>query len=272
MKRLLVIVVATLLALVGFTYFSQSKAGENDTNAANGADMMNIPLTKRQVQTAGIGFGKAEYRDIDATLTANGQIILRAKDKGNVASLMDGIVRSIYVTDGQYVRKGQTVAMVENTDVVSLQREYYSASKDCEFARLDMQRQQTLNNGGAGIKRNLQEAERQYHIALAKMQGIAQQLAQMGISTASALRGRFITTFPVRVADVAERTDDWDTAGRGYKGLWRRPRHADKYRFTSLPVPFMCFSERLYNLFANFAENLVRCQLYKYKETNNELD
>lgn len=198
MKRFLIIVVATLLALVGFTYFSQSKAGENDTNAANEADMMNIPLTKRQVQTAGIGFGKAEYRDIDATLTANGQIILRAKDKGNVASLMGGIVRSIYVTDGQYVRKGQTVAMVENTDVVSLQREYYSASKDCEFARLDMQRQQTLNNSGAGIKRNLQEAERQYHIALAKMQGIAQQLAQMGISTASASRGRFITTFPVK--------------------------------------------------------------------------
>lgn len=199
MKRLLIIVAATVLALVGFTYMSQSKAGESSSNeAADETDFFNIPLTERQVKTAGLSFGHAEDRDIDATLTANGQIILRAKDKGNVASLMGGIVKSIYVTDGQYVRKGQTVAMVENTDVVSLQREYYSASKDCEFARLDMQRQQTLDKSGAGIKRNLQEAEKEYNIARAKMQGIAQQLAQMGVTTASASRGRFITTFPVK--------------------------------------------------------------------------
>lgn len=199
MKRLLIIVAATVLALVGFTYMSQSKAGESSSNeAADETDYLNIPLTERQVKTAGLSFGQAEDRDIDATLIVNGQIILRAKDKGNVASLMGGIVKSIYVTDGQYVRKGQTVAMVENTDVVSLQREYYSASKDCEFARLDMQRQQTLDKSGAGIKRNLQEAEKEYNIARAKMQGIAQQLAQMGVTTASASRGRFITTFPVK--------------------------------------------------------------------------
>lgn len=199
MKRILIVVLATALALVGFTYLSQGKATESTSdNAGEEADIMNIPLTARQVNTAGISFGRAENRDIDATLTVNGQIILRAKDKGNVASLMGGIVKSIYVTDGQYVRKGQTVAMIENTDVVFLQREYYSASKDCEFARLDMQRQQMLNNSGAGIRRNLQEAEKEYHIAMSKMQGIAQQLAQMGISTASASRGRFITTFPVK--------------------------------------------------------------------------
>ncbi len=199
MKRLLIIVAATVLALVGFTYLSQSKATESSSSkTSDETDYFNIPLTARQVKTAGLSFGQAEYRDIDATLSANGQIILRAKDKGNVASLMGGIVKAIYVSDGQYVSKGQTVAMVENTDVVSLQREYYSASKDCEFARLNMQRQQTLDKSGAGIKRNLQEAEKEYHIAQAKMQGIAQQLAQMGISTASASRGRFITTFPVK--------------------------------------------------------------------------
>lgn len=198
-KRILIIVAATVLALVGFTYLSQSKAYNTDASEEeDDVDMMDIPLTERQVKMAGIGFGQAEDRNISATLTANGQIILRAKDKGNVASLMGGIVKSIYVTDGQYVKKGQTMAMIENTDIVSLQREYYSASKECEFAHLDMQRQQTLDNSGAGIKRNLQEAEKEYRIAQAKMQGIAQQLAQMGISTTSALKGQFITAFPVK--------------------------------------------------------------------------
>lgn len=199
MKRILFIAAATVLALVGFTYYSQSRASEDDAaEAESEADLKDIPLTVTQVKTAGLAFGKAESRTISSTLTANGQVVLRAKDKAGVASLMGGIVKHVYVTDGQHVTKGQTVATVENTDVVSLQREYYSASKDCEFARLDMQRQRQLSASGAGISRNLQQAERNYNIARAKMQGIAQQLAQMGISTDGAARGHFATSFPLK--------------------------------------------------------------------------
>lgn len=199
MKRILFIAAATVLALIGFTYYSQSRASENDAQESEEeANLQDIPLTATQVRTAGLAFGKAENRTVNATLAANGQIVLRAKDKAGVASLMGGIVKRILVTDGQHVAKGQTVATVENTDVVSLQREYYSASKDCEFARLDMQRQQKLKASGAGISRNLQQAERDYNIARAKMQGIAQQLAQMGISTKAASQGHFITSFPVK--------------------------------------------------------------------------
>lgn len=197
MKRFFIIAAATVLALVGFSCFSQGKDAAGEEEEA-GTDFQNIPLTARQVKTAGIGFGKAKERDIDETLSVNGHIVLRAKDKGNVASLMGGVVKSIFVTDGQHVRKGQTVAMIENTEIVSLQREYYSTSKDCEFARLDMRRQQMLNGNGAGIKRNLQEAEKEYSIAKAKLQGIAQQLAQLGIPATGASKGRFVTTFPVK--------------------------------------------------------------------------
>lgn len=197
-KKVFIIVLVTVIAFVGFTYLSQSKASETAESASEETDFLNIPLSARQVKTAGLSFGQAEDRDIDTRLTANGQLILRAKDKANVSSLLGGIVKSIYVTDGQYVKKGQTVATIENTDVVSLQREYYSASKECEFARLDMRRQQNLDKSGAGIKRTLQETEKEYNIAKTKMQGIAQQLAQIGISTAGAAKGRFITTFPVK--------------------------------------------------------------------------
>lgn len=197
MKRILIVVAVTVLALIGFSFVSKSNANET-VETDTKTDYLNIPLSQSQVKTAGISFGVPENRNIDTTLTANGQIVLRAKDKANVASLMGGIVKHIYVTDGQTVKKGQVVATIENTDVVSLQREYYSASKDCEFARLDMQRQKTLDKSGAGIKRNLEQANKEYHIAQARMQGIAQQLAQMGISTTSAAHGKFITSFPVK--------------------------------------------------------------------------
>lgn len=197
MKRIIFIAVATVLALAGFSFFSKSQASES-TETEENTDYSNIPLTARQVKTAGIVLGHAEDRDIDAMLNVNGQIVLRAKDKGSVASLMGGIVKHIFVTEGQHVSKGQTVAMIENTDVVSLQRELYSASKECEFVRRDMLRQQQLDKNGAGIERNLEQARKEYNISKAKMQSIAQQLSQMGVGTASALQGHFQTSFPVK--------------------------------------------------------------------------
>ncbi len=196
MKRIIIIAVATALAIVGFTYMSRSQATESP-EAEEQVDFSNIPLTSRQVKTAGIVLGQAENRTIADMLSANGQIVLRAKDKASVASLMGGVVKSILVAEGQQVGKGQTVAMVENTDVVSLQRELYSAAKECEFAHLDFLRQQKLSQTGAGISRNLEQARKEYSVLKAQVQGLEQQLRQMGINPSGALAGKFQTSFPV---------------------------------------------------------------------------
>ena len=198
MKRILIIVAATVLALVGFTYFTQSKANASETEEAEDVDLLNIPLSQQQFKTAGIQLGEAETRGLDATLHANGQLVLRSQDKGNVASLMGGVVKSILVKEGQQVSKGQVVATVENTDVVSLEREYYSASRECEFARQEMERQRNLNKNGAGVKKNLQQTIKEYRVAQANLTGIARQLQQMGISPYAVGKGKFTTVFPLK--------------------------------------------------------------------------
>ena len=93
-------------------------------------------MTAKQVSTVDLKMGEAVEREMDATIEAKGSLVLRAQAMGDVASLMGGIVKSIFVKEGQLVHRGQVVATVENTDVVSLQREYYSAAKECELARI----------------------------------------------------------------------------------------------------------------------------------------
>ena len=195
MKRILVVAVAAILAWCGFTLFS-NYAGAEAHAAERGheheheeVDFDNIPLSQKQVDAVDLKMGEAVDRVMDATIAANGQLVLRAQNKGDVASLMGGVVKAIYVKEGQNVKRGQVVALVENTDVVSLQREYYSASKECELALADLERQKLLNRTGAGVKKNAQQAAKVYHVANANLIGIGKQLAQMGISTAAVVRG-----------------------------------------------------------------------------------
>lgn len=208
-KRIFFVVGCTIVAIAAFTLWQTHHGGEththdettehNEEGAEHGdEEYSNIPLTQQQVDAVSMKLGMAERRELDATLTANGTLVLRPQSIGEVSSLMGGVVRSLLVKDGQVVKCGQVVATVENTDVVSLQREYYSAYKECEAARQELDRQQLLRNSGAGVGKNVQTAQKDYLTARANMTGIGRQLQQMGINVNAVARGQFTTVFPLR--------------------------------------------------------------------------
>lgn len=198
-KRFILVAALTVITFVGFSFLSQSKAETSESeNQEEEIDFQNIPLSEKQVKAVDLKMGEAQEREMDAMLHVNGSLVLRAQDMGNVSSLMGGIVKNVYVKEGQMVSRGQVVATIENTDVVTLQREYYTAYKESEMARLELARQKTLASAGAGIKKTLQMSEKNYKVAQANLLGTGRQLQQMGISTKEVAKGKFTTVFPLR--------------------------------------------------------------------------
>lgn len=198
-KRFILVAALTVITFVGFSFLSQSKAETSESeNQEEEIDFQNIPLSEKQVKAVDLKMGEAQEREMDAMLHVNGSLVLRAQDMGNVSSLMGGIVKNVYVKEGQMVSRGQVVATIENTDIVTLQREYYTAYKESEMARLELDRQKTLASAGAGIKKTLQMSEKNYKVAQANLLGTGRQLQQMGISTKEVAKGKFTTVFPLR--------------------------------------------------------------------------
>ena len=198
-KRFILVAALTVITFVGFSFLSQSKAETSESeNQEEEIDFQNIPLSEKQAKAVDLKMGEAQEREMDAMLHVNGSLVLRAQDMGNVSSLMGGIVKNVYVKEGQMVSRGQVVATIENTDVVTLQREYYTAYKESEMARLELDRQKTLASAGAGIKKTLQMSEKNYKVAKANLLGTGRQLQQMGISTKQVAKGKFTTVFPLR--------------------------------------------------------------------------
>lgn len=198
-KRFILVAALTVITFVGFSFLSQSKAETSESeNQEEEIDFQIIPLSEKQVKAVDLKMGEAQEREMDAMLHVNGSLVLRAQDMGNVSSLMGGIVKNVYVKEGQMVSRGQVVATIENTDVVTLQREYYTAYKESEMARLELDRQKTLASAGAGIKKTLQMSEKNYKVAQANLLGTGRQLQQMGISTKEVAKGKFTTVFPLR--------------------------------------------------------------------------
>lgn len=116
MKRVILIVAVTAIAWAGFAFFAKqtgSEAHAHEEHEHEEVDFDHIPLTAKQVSTVDLKMGEAVEREMDATIEAKGSLVLRAQAMGDVASLMGGIVKSIFVKEGQLVHRGQVVATVE---------------------------------------------------------------------------------------------------------------------------------------------------------------
>ena len=218
-KRFILVAALTVITFVGFSFLSQSKAETSESeNQEEEIDFQNIPLSEKQVKAVDLKMGEAQEREMDAMLHVNGSLVLRAQDMGNVSSLMGGIVKNVYVKEGQMVSRGQVVATIENTDVVTLQREYYTAYKESEMARLELDRQKTLASAGAGIKKTLQMSEKNYKVAQANLLVTGRQLQQMGISTKEVAKGKFTTVFPLR-APISGTVSDMQASPGSYADM-----------------------------------------------------
>ncbi len=193
MKRIVYPVVAMSLLLVSCK--SEVKPAEE---AENTEEENIVELTDQQVSTIGIKTGRIETRQLAGTISASGTLRLSPQDRADVTSLVAGAAKQILVKEGQVVRQGQTLALVENTEIVALQKDYLIASRQLSLAQQALQRQKDIHAQGAGVEKNLLQAQADADMASVTEKGLRLQLDQLGIDSRQVAQGKFTNTAPVR--------------------------------------------------------------------------
>lgn len=158
-------------------------------------------LTQEQIKAVGIILGNVEQKNLTATIKANGALRVPNKKKANATSLYGGVIKSLNVQLGDYVRKGQVIATIENPQFIQLQEEYLTMDSRITLAQQEMQRQKELNQGSAGALKNLQAATADLTTVQARKASLQKQIQLMGINPASVstenLRSALVVTSPI---------------------------------------------------------------------------
>jgi len=97
--------------------------------------------------------------------------------------MIPGRIRKIYVKEGSFVKAGQTLAMIENPQLIDVQVEYINAKNEYEFSKREYERQLKLNNDNIGSKKTLNELESAYKKALADYKTLEEKLRSYKISS-----------------------------------------------------------------------------------------
>jgi RND family efflux transporter MFP subunit len=139
-------------------------------------------LSAAQIKAVGIVFGGIEEKELTATIKANGLLSVPNNNKANATALYGGVVKTLNVQLGDNVRKGQVIATITNPQFVQLQEEYVSLASKITLAEQEMARQQELNEGNAGARKNLQAATADFNSLRARKASLQQQIQLMGIN------------------------------------------------------------------------------------------
>ncbi|MEO6694668.1 MAG: efflux RND transporter periplasmic adaptor subunit [Ignavibacteria bacterium] len=156
-----------------------------------------VALSEEQIKIMDIQLVKIENQNIDGYIKANGEIMINPDNESKVGGIIPGRVKKIYVKEGSYVKAGQTLAIIENPDLIDVQVDYINAKNDFEFARQEYDRQKKLNIDNIGSKKNLAEIESNYKRALANYKTLEEKLSTYRIS-----KNRFDNIYQDTVANL----------------------------------------------------------------------
>jgi cobalt-zinc-cadmium efflux system membrane fusion protein len=158
-------------------------------------------LTEEQIKTVGIALGSIEMKELTATIKANGNLKVPNNNKANATSLYGGVIKSLNVQIGSFVKKGQVIATIANPQFIQLQEDYLTTGSKIIFAQQELERQKELNEGNAGAKKNLQIAESELRTLQTRRASLQEQIQLMGIIpnnvSNSNLKSALVVTSPL---------------------------------------------------------------------------
>jgi cobalt-zinc-cadmium efflux system membrane fusion protein len=170
-----------LLAIVSCKKQPEEVAEEiNTVQSVKNKDI--IEFTKEQVQAIDLRLGSFEEKNLATTLKINGKLTLPPQYRSQVSILTGGIVKNIFVQEGEFVAKGKILATIMNAEILQLQQDYLENNANLTYLDKEYQRQKELRADNINAGKTYQQAEREFQISLTKKAALKSKLTQLGIN------------------------------------------------------------------------------------------
>lgn len=178
--------------------FSCSKQEEKvEEKSAISADGTQITLTEMQKKNAGIEISTLSSQNISNKILLNGTIDVPPQSMASVSSQLGGIVKTARFMPGNYVKRGQTLAVLENPEMVQMQQDYLQARTNLGFAQKNAARQSYLNQYQAVSTKQAQMAQTEATNQNIAVQALGAKLSSVGISPKAVSAGNLRRTVAV---------------------------------------------------------------------------
>ncbi len=156
-----------------------------------------VEFTARQYEVAGIELGKPEMKNLSQVLKVSGLLDVPPQNLVSISAPLGGFLKSTSLLQGQLIKKGSIIATIENQEFIQLQQDYLENKSRLDYLSLELYRQKELREANVNAAKTLQQIEAEYKSVRARVSGLKEKLAMIGISTSRIQAGNISRTAPI---------------------------------------------------------------------------
>lgn len=175
-----------------------SKRATAADTTKSGQELKVIELSEEQFSTAGIELGGFDRKNLKSVVKANGYLEVPPQKRAFVSTFIGGVVTSVNVIQGKYVKKGQTLAVLEHPDFTRIQEEYLKAKDNMIFLEKEYERQKELYNENVSAGKVFQQAEANYKSERSRLASLKDQLDKLNISVTNLNNGIIASSVSIK--------------------------------------------------------------------------
>jgi membrane fusion protein, heavy metal efflux system len=158
------------------------KQAKSETEVSQPLNENIVELTDAQLKNVKIQTGKIDNRSISSLLKVNGIIDVPPQNMVSISVPLGGYLKSTQLLEGMYIRKGQTIAVMEDQQYISLQQDYLTAKVKIDFVEEEYKRQEELNKSKAVSDKVFQQAKSDFFTQRILLKSLAEKLRLIGIN------------------------------------------------------------------------------------------
>lgn len=139
-------------------------------------------LTEKQVQSIGITTGSLEQKSFSTILKVTGKVDVPPQNLISVSVPLGGYLKSSHLIPGMFVRKGESIAIIEDQQYIQLQQDFLTTQSKISFLENEYQRQKELNQSKASSDKVFQQAEMELKTQKILVKSLSEKLKLAGIN------------------------------------------------------------------------------------------
>lgn len=176
MKQIFIFLNISLL----LTACGGSKKQEPKTESETAENI--VLLTDAQFKNAGVQTGNLELKSISSVLKVTGKIDVPPQNMVSISVPLGGYLKYTKLLPGMHVKKGESIAIMEDQQYIQLQEDYLTAKAKLVFAKQEYERQKELNQSKASSDKVYQQSLADYSSLEILVKSLSEKLKLIGIS------------------------------------------------------------------------------------------
>ncbi|MFM7016298.1 MAG: efflux RND transporter periplasmic adaptor subunit [Bacteroidota bacterium] len=170
------------IILILLSIFVTACGNKQAPEQENKSNETSVELTDAQYKNAGIQLQAIEKKSISCVLKVNGEIDVPPQNMLSISAPLGGYLKSTTLLPGMHINKGESIALMEDPQYITLQQEYLTAKTKLVYLQNEFNRQESLNKSAAASDKILQEASMNFYSQKVLVKSLSEKLLLIGIN------------------------------------------------------------------------------------------